>query len=86
MVKRKTLAIILGITAILATHSLIAQHTSSPIMTLVVDEAQAFRQIAFVHESIHVRPGPLALAFPRWIPGEHGPTGPIHNVERVAHI
>ena len=48
-------------------------------MTLVVDETQAARRIAFVHEEIQVRPGTLALAYPRWIPGEHGPTGPIQR-------
>ncbi len=48
-------------------------------MTLLVDETQAFRRIAFVHEQIRVQPGPVALAYPRWIPGEHGPTGPIEN-------
>ena len=26
-----------------------------------------------------VQPGPLTLVFPQWIPGEHGPTGPIDN-------
>jgi len=46
-------------------------------MTLVVDETQEARRIAFVHEEIRVQPGPLALAYPKWIPGEHGPTGPI---------
>jgi predicted metalloprotease with PDZ domain len=56
-----------------------AQSTSAPIMTLLVDETQAYRRIAFVHEEIRVQPGTLALAFPRWIPGEHGPTGPIEN-------
>ncbi len=24
-------------------------------------------------------PGPLTLVYPQWIPGEHGPTGPIDN-------
>lgn len=48
-------------------------------MTLVVDETQAPRQIAFVHEEIRVHPGRVALAYPKWIPGEHGPTGPIQN-------
>jgi|SRR5271157_720369 len=56
-----------------------AQDTSAPAMTLVVDETQAARQIAFVREEIQVRPGALALAYPRWIPGEHGPTGPIQQ-------
>jgi predicted metalloprotease with PDZ domain len=55
------------------------QDTSAPAVTLVVDETQAARRIAFVHEEIRVRPGPLALAYPRWIPGEHGPTGPIQQ-------
>lgn len=50
-----------------------------PAMKLFVDETEAFRRIGFVHEEIHVRPGLLALAYPRWIPGEHGPTGPIQN-------
>lgn len=29
--------------------------------------------------SIPVQAGPLTLMFPQWIPGEHGPTGPIDN-------
>ncbi len=57
----------------------VAQEAPAPPMTLVVDETQAARQIAFVHEEIPVRPGMLTLAYPRWIPGEHGPTGPIQN-------
>ncbi len=59
--------------------STFAQDTSAPAMTLVVDETQAARRIAFVHEEIRVRPGALALAYPRWIPGDHGPTGPIQQ-------
>jgi predicted metalloprotease with PDZ domain len=53
--------------------------TASPAVKLVVDETQAARRIAYVHEEISVRPGPLELAYPRWIPGEHGPTGPIQQ-------
>jgi predicted metalloprotease with PDZ domain len=29
--------------------------------------------------SIPVQPGPLTLVYPKWIPGEHAPTGPIDN-------
>jgi predicted metalloprotease with PDZ domain len=57
-----------------------AQSKSAPAMTLVVDETQAARRIASVHEEIRVRPGSLTLAYPLWIPGEHGPTGPVHQV------
>jgi len=27
-----------------------------------------------------VTPGPLTLLYPKWIPGEHGPTGPITDL------
>ncbi len=57
-----------------------AQNLGSPGMTLIVDETQAARRIAFVHEEIPVRPGNITLAYPRWIPGEHGPTGPIEQL------
>src|ERR1700686_93661 len=57
-----------------------AQSKSAPAMTLVVDETQAARRIASVHEEIRVRPGSLALAYPLWIPGEHGPTGPVQQL------
>jgi hypothetical protein len=48
-----------------------AQDKSAPAMTLVVDETQGTRRIAFVHEEIRVRPGAVTLAYPKWIPGEH---------------
>jgi predicted metalloprotease with PDZ domain len=56
-----------------------AQNTPAPAMTLVVDETQAARRIASVHEEFQVAPGSLALAYPLWIPGEHGPTGPVEQ-------
>jgi predicted metalloprotease with PDZ domain len=58
----------------------LAQNAPLPTMTLTVDETQAPRRIAFVHEEIPARPGQLALAYPHWIPGEHGPTGPIQQL------
>jgi predicted metalloprotease with PDZ domain len=60
-----------------------AQESPGPTMTLVVDETQAVQRIAFVHEEIRVRPGPVTLAYPRWIAGEHGPTGPIEQVAAI---
>lgn len=77
-------AIGLVVLVAIARGDLAAQSTSVPTMTLVVDETQAFRKIAFVHEQIRVQPGPLALAYPRWIPGEHGPTGHIENLAALS--
>lgn len=66
-------------TLIGANTRLPGQNTSELPMTLVVDETQAWRRIAFVREEIQVQPGTVVLAYPRWIPGEHGPTGPIQQ-------
>jgi hypothetical protein len=76
--RKRLLLVWLAMTA--ATTSRAAQNPSAPAMTLFVDETQAARRIAFIHEEIQVRLGTLALAYPRWIPGEHGPTGPILQV------
>lgn len=55
----------------------------SPI-TLVVDASKAPTQnIVRTHETIPVNPGPLTLYYPKWIPGEHAPSGPIQNVAEL---
>jgi predicted metalloprotease with PDZ domain len=35
------------------------------------------QQILYVHEVMPVRPGPLTLYYPKYIPGDHAPDGPI---------
>ena len=76
------LSVALLMPAAIATNAA-AQVTPAPVMKLFVDETQAYRRIAFVHEEIRVQPGLVSLAYPRWIPGEHGPTGPIQNLAAV---
>lgn len=49
-------------------------------LTLDVDLSDAGRKIYKVHETIPVKPGTVRLHYPKWIPGEHGPTGPIDGV------
>ncbi|HWF39268.1 MAG TPA: hypothetical protein VG322_12150 [Candidatus Acidoferrales bacterium] len=56
-----------------------AQNPLGPIR-LAVDASQAPQKILHVHEQIPVQPGPLDLYYPKWIPGEHMPDGPIINV------
>ena len=51
---------------------------SAPI-TLSVDLTDAPRKILHAVETLPVQPGPMTLVYPKWIPGEHGPTGPIDN-------
>ena len=45
-----------------------------------MDASRAPQKILHSHEQIPVRPGPLVLYYPKWIPGEHMPDGPISNV------
>jgi predicted metalloprotease with PDZ domain len=45
--------------------------------TLFVDATDAPRNLLHAREAIPVSPGPLTLFYPKWIPGEHGPTGPV---------
>jgi predicted metalloprotease with PDZ domain len=53
--------------------------TSSPI-TLTVDATHSPEKILHVRETIPVHAGPLALYYPKWIPGDHGPNGPISSL------
>jgi predicted metalloprotease with PDZ domain len=52
--------------------------SQAPI-TLAVDLTDAPRKLLHATETIPVTPGPMTLVYPEWIPGEHGPTGPIVN-------
>ncbi len=47
---------------------------------LTVDATGTQQKILYVHEVIPVEPGPLTLYYPKWIPGEHGPEGPITSL------
>jgi predicted metalloprotease with PDZ domain len=59
--------------------SLMAGAQTAPI-TLSVDLTDAPRKILHATEVMPVTAGPLTLVYPKWIPGEHGPTGPIDNM------
>jgi predicted metalloprotease with PDZ domain len=54
---------------------------ASAAFVLVVDASRApVTGIVHVHETMPVTPGTFDFAYPRWVPGEHGPEGPIQNV------
>ncbi len=61
-----------------ATVPLIAQ-SSRPI-TITVDATDAPRKMLHADMVIPVVPGDVTLLYAQWIPGEHGPTGPIDNL------
>src|ERR1700740_2150655 len=49
-------------------------------MTIVLDARQASRGIMYSHMTIPVTSGTFTLVYPKWIPGEHGPTGPLNDL------
>jgi len=53
--------------------------TGAPI-TLSVDASDAPRKLLRARLSIPAAPGELTLVYPKWLPGEHGPTGPITDL------
>ena len=65
--------------ALAITPSVHAGIAPGPI-TLAVDATEATKKIFHVKMSFPVTPGPLSLSYPKWIPGEHGPTGPLTDV------
>ncbi|HTM89181.1 MAG TPA: hypothetical protein VL155_13330 [Terriglobales bacterium] len=49
----------------------------APSITLAVDAREAPRKIFHAQLTVPATPGTLTLYYPKWIPGEHAPDGPI---------
>src|SRR5215831_6282396 len=47
---------------------------------LRVDATEAPRKIYHAELTIPASPGPMNLFYPKWIPGEHAPSGPITDL------
>jgi predicted metalloprotease with PDZ domain len=68
-----TFAIILAVAAAVPA-------AEGPTINLTVDATQAPLKVIRTQMELPVKPGPLTLYYPKWIPGEHAPDGPIGNV------
>jgi predicted metalloprotease with PDZ domain len=64
----------LAVFALLIPVSAAAQEST---IKLHLDATDAPRRLFHVHLTIPAKPGPMTLLYPQWIPGEHGPTGPV---------
>ena len=67
-------ALILGVWLV---SSAIAADSS---VKLEVDATEAPRKILHARLNFPVSPGKLTLLYPKWLPGEHGPNGPITDL------
>jgi predicted metalloprotease with PDZ domain len=73
----------LGLTAFfLVPLPAFADEPARPI-ELSVDATAAPRKLLHARLVIPAAPGPLTLYYPKWIPGEHAPTGPITELSGV---
>jgi len=52
-------------------------------ISIHVDATDLGQRIFRVKESIPVQPGPLTLLFPKWLPGNHSPRGPIDKIAGI---
>ena len=57
-----------------------ATKAEAPKITVSVDATEAPRKIFHARLTIPATHGALTLYYPKWIPGEHGPTGPIQDL------
>jgi len=62
---------------ILLAFILPASASSGPTISLAVDASEAPRKIIHAKLRIPATPGTLTLYYPKWIPGEHAPDGPV---------
>ena len=76
---------LLPIVALLASIALPARAEVPPpldlpypgTIVLKVDATNLSQQIFRIRMSIPVKPGPLTMLYPQWLPGNHGPSGPL---------
>jgi len=57
-----------------------AAKSSAAAIIISVDASDAPRKIFHAQLTIPASAGTLTLYYPKWIPGEHGPTGPIQDL------
>ena len=71
------IATILAMLIALSFESTAFAQEPSAVIDIHVDLSDAPRRIFHARLSMPVQPGSLSLLYPKWLPGEHGPTGPI---------
>lgn len=59
---------------------LLAATLSVQPMSVAIDAREARRGVFHSVVTMPAAPGPMRFVYPKWIPGEHGPTGPIAQV------
>src|SRR6267378_1099224 len=77
--RRMKLSRVLGVVSVLAL-SIFGWSATPPNVTISVDATTAPRKIFHATLKIPATPGDLTLYYPKWIPGEHAPDGPVADL------
>ena len=80
--KQITLAWLVVLCALASPHAQTppAQSRVTGTIALAVDVRETPRKLLHARETLTVTPGALTLVYPKWIPGEHAPDGPIDDL------
>lgn len=76
-------AILIALCAITAPHAQAPAAQAARVtgtITLDVDVRETPRKLLHARETMRVTPGALTLVYPKWLPGEHSPDGPITDL------
>jgi predicted metalloprotease with PDZ domain len=79
-----------GVAALLAVCALATPHAAGQApeaqsrvtgtITLALDVRETPRKLLHARETFNVTPGALTLVYPKWLPGEHAPDGPVDDL------
>jgi predicted metalloprotease with PDZ domain len=58
-------------------------HSQKPPIQITADLSEGPRKVYHAEIDIPVQPGPVSLTTPKWIPGNHRPTGPVDDITGV---
>src|SRR5678816_800961 len=80
--KKITLAFLFTICALAAPRAQAPPGSSrvTGTITLALDARETPRKLLHARETLNVTPGALTLVYPKWLPGEHSPDGPIDDL------
>ena len=61
-----------------------AARADGPALTFAVDASQAAQRVYHVKATLPATPGAFTFVYPEWIPGYHGPVGPIEALVNLS--
>lgn len=78
--RRRLSLTLAGLALVLSANALSQTIAPQKPMLVEVDLTEAPRRLFHAHLVLPAKPGTLALVYPKWIPGEHMPSGPLVDV------